>query len=454
MIRQDIPAHTATNKQITSRRRALLTSKIALMFAGVCLPYYFIFDYFGIFLAKIIVIPTFLIYIASYLLIKVHFDRLAKFLIVAGTSVSLCFYALFLGQEAGPHLILFALVSMPLMLFETENERWLISAIMIPIMCSLALETVGFKYYTYPNSLSPQIVSIFHYFSVVTTFVLTLVSVFSYFLSNQSYEVELESKNETLKDTLLELEVAIQEIKDKQGIEQEIAAARQIQMGILPASPPLIKSALIEQWFIPAKQVGGDYFDYLVFSESRVGIILADIVGKGIPASLMMIALRGLIVSTISKSDTPAQALEKLNPLIYHHNTIQKYVPMVYGILDTKAMTFTYTNAGHEPGLLFHNDEVTELLIGGSFVGMYEREEFESETIHLSPEDRIVLFTDGLTDIKHENGERIGFDGIQKIFATHKKKKGNHFVENVSNELLNTYHTNQTDDMTLVTIKI
>lgn len=435
-------------------RKIKLTNQIAILCAGLAAPYFVIFGAFKLHIAQALVIPTVAIYLASLLFNRFKRHDASKLSIIIGTSIVLLVYANLLGEKVGAQLLLFALLPIPLLLFEADDRVQIATGMLTPLICSFALEFSHFSLFGLREYLAAPTEYVIHNFAILTTFLLIGLSALVNFIENKKYEKLLETKNLELNDNIEVLQQAYKEVKVKRSMDQELEAAREIQIGIVPDRAPAAQNFQLNHWFLPAKQVGGDYFDYLVFSQNRIGIIIADIVGKGIPGSLMMLALRNSLHTFIDKNDSPAKALEKLNPIIYHHRTIQKYVPMCYGILDIKKQTFTYANGGHEPGLLLTKDGgITELSTGGCCVGMYERAEFEEEEIALSPGDRVVLLTDGLTDIKDKNGHLFGIEGLKVLLQKYTNQKENHFIENVSQEII-TRHASQTqtDDITFISI--
>ena len=154
---------------------------------------------------------------------------------------------------------------------------------------------------------------------------------------------QLKTLNDSLEQKVNE---QVKEIEEKQKIEKELKLASQIQERVLPSKVPRIAQYNISANFYPARTVSGDYYDFLVFSEHKIGILIADIVGKGITASFHMMNLKNLVHQTIREFHWPSEALKELNTEIIRDRVIEKYVPVTYGILDTQAHTFTYSNAG------------------------------------------------------------------------------------------------------------
>ena len=264
----------------------------------------------------------------------------------------------------------------------------------------------------------------------------------------------LKNLNDSLEDKVSE---QVKEINEKHKLEKELQLASQIQERVLPSKIPKIAQYSLSANFYPARTVSGDYYDFLVFSEHKIGILIADIVGKGIPASFHMMNLKNLVHQTIREFHSPSEALKELNDEIIRDRVIDKYVPVTYCLLDTKDNTFTYSNAGHEPAFYVSKKDVKELNTGGMPLGMDENEEYEQETIKLKDNDTILLFTDGLFDARNTEDEEFGPNRVIKTLKEH--------TQNVQDELslqaklIQTWkdfqdnEKKQKDDMTLITIE-
>lgn len=178
-----------------------LLRRIAVICAALCLPYYFIFDYFNLNIARIFVFPTISIYIASILLNKFRLHSLSKLLVVFGTSLSLAFYANILGPLSGAQFLLFALVPLPLLLYGYHQIRWIIPNIMIPIGTYFLLEFTRYSWIQETASISISTLFYVRCFAILTTFLLFILSISAYFVSNHLYELALTEKNRELENT-------------------------------------------------------------------------------------------------------------------------------------------------------------------------------------------------------------------------------------------------------------
>lgn len=245
----------------------------------------------------------------------------------------------------------------------------------------------------------------------------------------------------------------IKSVKNHDKMVKELDMAYEIQKRILPSFIPSINNYLFDAYFLPARQVSGDYYDFFIFSEDEIGIVIADIIGKGVPAALLTIELKNLITRFVSPEKSPAELFTELNHQIHENRLIDKYVPVIYGILNTKKNTFTYSNAGHEPGAYVSKGEYKYLVRGGAPLGMDPDERYEEEIIKLFDGDDIVLLTDGVSDGENDLGTPFGSDRIESIFKTHKSTQT--IVKILKNKWLEyvTKEKPQKDDATIVGFK-
>lgn len=194
--------------------------------------------------------------------------------------------------------------------------------------------------------------------------------------------------------------------KDK--IDQELKVAYDIQTKLLPSTLPLLSGYSFGALSIPARDIGGDYYDFFELKDGLLGIVVADIVGKGIPAGLIMAMLKGILHTHIPKFDSPSQALEEINNVIYKDTVIDKFIPLIYGILDPIKKTFTYCNAGHEPGIYFSKGKHTLLKAENLPLGAFEETTLIERSLTLHDDDLLMLYTDGVVDTRNPKEEMYG----------------------------------------------
>ena len=192
------------------------------------------------------------------------------------------------------------------------------------------------------------------------------------------------------------------------ALDREAEEARSIQQALLPKSSPYIPGFVISGRSVPARAVGGDWYDFIPFDDGRWGIVLADVSGKGTAAALLMSATRGMLRSLAEACCTPGEVLTRLNELLVSDFPAGRFVTMVYGVLDPKTRTFTFANAGHLRPLLIEEGyerflDVERGLPLGLAIGEY------SETqVSLSAGSRLIFYSDGITEAVDASGEEYG----------------------------------------------
>jgi phosphoserine phosphatase RsbU/P len=220
----------------------------------------------------------------------------------------------------------------------------------------------------------------------------------------------LERRNRELEQTV-ESSVAQRELQ-----EEELNRAREIQLALLPREIPQIEGFEIAGIWEPARIVGGDYFDVIKLSEQKLGICIADVVGKGVPAALFMANVQATVRAYASDSVAPAWLCGRVNSVVCTNIAAEKFGTLFYGILDAKQKTMQYTSAGHPRPILKNAiGEVTQLDNGGAVLGVFPNWKYGDSVMQLAPGDRLVLFTDGITEAAKANGEQFGEEGLIQV---------------------------------------
>lgn len=195
---------------------------------------------------------------------------------------------------------------------------------------------------------------------------------------------------------------------ERAALDREAEEARAIQQALLPKSSPYIPGFVISGRSVPARAVGGDWYDFIQFPDGRLGIVLADVSGKGTAAALLMSATRGMLRSLAESSCTPGEVLTKLNELLVNDFPAGKFVTLVYAVLDPSTRTVVFANAGHLQPLFIddrgeHFLEVERGLPLGVAPGDYSE-----TTISLSKGSRLIFYSDGITEAENPNQEEFG----------------------------------------------
>jgi sigma-B regulation protein RsbU (phosphoserine phosphatase) len=203
--------------------------------------------------------------------------------------------------------------------------------------------------------------------------------------------------------------------------EHEVAEARTIQQGLLPKVLPQPPGYEIAGIWQPAQNVGGDYYDVLPFAEATLGLCIADVAGKGLPAALLMSNLQAAVRGLASISLPPDGLCTRLNSLVCHNTGSDRFITFFYAELDGAAGLLRYTNAGHNAPILAHHDGSHERLqAGGGVLGVFPDQQFALGTAQLAPGDRLLLFTDGVTEACDAAGEEFGEERLLQVLHEHR----------------------------------
>ncbi len=247
----------------------------------------------------------------------------------------------------------------------------------------------------FPLALSDLIMSQWK-FSFVVTFAFGVPS----FLYHSTKE-HLERRNVELQKTV-ERGSARLEMQ-----EAELERASEIQQSLLPRNIPQLRGFEVAGAWQPASTVSGDYYDVLRLDDHRLGICIADVVGKGVSAALLMANVQAAVRAFASDGESPARVCAKVNRLLHENIATGKFVTFLYGILDGEAHTFQYCNAGHLYPILLSRGAVRMLEQGGAVLGVFADWTYEDFKIELREGDRLLLFTDGITEASDANGQEF-----------------------------------------------
>jgi sigma-B regulation protein RsbU (phosphoserine phosphatase) len=232
-------------------------------------------------------------------------------------------------------------------------------------------------------------------------------------------------ENNRLLDTLrTQIEngyVAREKLRRSAEQHQELEDALEIQRRLLPKQLPQIGGFQISAAWRPARAVSGDYFDALKFDESRLALCIADVSGKGMPAALLMSNLQAVVKAFASEAVSPSELCTRVNRVVSSNTPDDRFITFLYCLLDSKRRRLTYSNAGHNPGIIARgNGEILRLDRGGTVLGPFVRCKFEQGEIAVESGDRVLLFTDGVTEARNEYGEEFGEDRLIGLLTEHR----------------------------------
>ncbi|HYG62002.1 MAG TPA: SpoIIE family protein phosphatase [Thermoanaerobaculia bacterium] len=213
------------------------------------------------------------------------------------------------------------------------------------------------------------------------------------------------------------------EALEKERLEREMQLAAEIQRRILPTGAPQLSGFKLVGWYRPARQVGGDYYDLFRVDENRVGMVVGDVSGKGIPAALMVSTLHSALRLLLDRTGLGPDLLEQLNRHILESSTPNKFITMLLGELDVRSGVVHYLNAGHNPGLLLRGSgSVEELGSSGLPLGLLPMARFQSRFISLDPGDVVCLYSDGITECSAPDGEEFGTERLAGLMREYRER--------------------------------
>jgi phosphoserine phosphatase RsbU/P len=201
--------------------------------------------------------------------------------------------------------------------------------------------------------------------------------------------------------------------------EQELQRAREIQQSLLPKEIPQLAGFEVASAWQPARTVGGDYFDVLRLGDSRLAICVADVAGKGVPAALLMANVQASLRASVRDLNSPARVCSIVNGMLCESIAADKFVTFFCGVLDGPTRVFRYCNAGHPYPILVSSDSVRTLDQSGAVLGVFPDWKYEDCSIDLRSGDRLLLFTDGITEAEDSRGDEFGVGNVASFAKAH-----------------------------------
>ena len=203
------------------------------------------------------------------------------------------------------------------------------------------------------------------------------------------------------------------------ALQNELDIASQMQQSILPTEFPNMPGCQVYGNMEPARNVGGDFFDVLRLENGKIGLAIADVSDKGVPAALFMMSSRTLLKGAAIGNSEPGEVLREVNDLLHENNETVMFVTLLYAVYDPATGEFSYANGGHNTPVIVHADGSSTLLplTGGIALGVVPDLEYSRETVTLEPGDTVVLYTDGVTEAMNEEDEEFGTDRLCEIFV-------------------------------------
>jgi sigma-B regulation protein RsbU (phosphoserine phosphatase) len=248
--------------------------------------------------------------------------------------------------------------------------------------------------------------------------------------------------------------------EERRRLESDLELSQKVQRALLPQQVPDIPELELAAFSQPARIVGGDYFDFLHFRDNTHGLVIADVVDKGMAASLLMASLQASLRILVAESDSPAEVVERLNTLFIHNIHLTQFVTLFLGRYDHAARTLHYCNAGHNQPLLYRHvaaeaQQAYWLEPTGAAIGLVEEFAYRDEVVRLMPDDVLLLYTDGVTEARNLRGEEFRPQGLIDFMRRHAQLRSPDLVRELR-RTLQEYTGGQplADDTTIVAGKV
>jgi len=245
-----------------------------------------------------------------------------------------------------------------------------------------------------------------------------------------------------------------QEMRERERVEQELQVARRIQQASLPEEVPTLEGWQIAPYYRPAREVGGDFYDFVELKDGLLGLVVGDATGKGVPAALVMSTTCGMLRAVALSVNSPGEVLERINEALFARIPTNMFVTCFYAVLDPKSGHLLYANAGHDLPYLRRNGDAEELRARGMPLGLMLGMAYEEKEIVLEGGESVLFYSDGLVEAHGPKREMFGLPRLRGLVAEHDDEKRS-LVNFVIKELFSFTgeRWEQEDDITLFTLE-
>ena len=246
----------------------------------------------------------------------------------------------------------------------------------------------------------------------------------------------------------------VSETLQSQALERQVQMAAQVQHRMIPTSPPVVPGVDLASVYVPCYELGGDFYDFVELPYNNLGMVIADVSGKGVPASLTMAAVRAALRAQIDNVYYLYEVVRRINLMLCRENGPEEFVTLFYGVLDGRNRRFTYCNAGHPPAMILREGKIIELNSDSMVLGVDPEEKYVQSLVDLHVGDTLLLYTDGLMDAMNFQQERFGKQRIIEVF-TQDGPSAEAIIENILWSLRKfTGMAKPTDDVTMIVAKV
>ena len=283
------------------------------------------------------------------------------------------------------------------------------------------------------------------------------VAMLQTFANQAALAIQRAGLVEQLRGKIEQLEAAQVELASKERLERELELARQVQQSLLPRTFPRLPGFHFAVRCEPARQVGGDFYDVMPLSNGLFGVAIADVSDKGMPAALYMALSRSLLLAVAQRTPSPGFALSEVNRLLLELGGPDGFVSMFYGVVDPQSRRLTFARGGHERPYLLREGELLPLDADGAVLGLLDAAEFrlQEQQVRLSPGDKLVLYTDGLTDVLNPEGQLSQRKKLEGLLRSGSHDSPAALIDRVFAALANFRGAaEQYDDMTMLVVEV
>jgi serine phosphatase RsbU (regulator of sigma subunit) len=246
-----------------------------------------------------------------------------------------------------------------------------------------------------------------------------------------------------------------EEAVEKERLERQVQIAAEVQRRMMPTRPPRVPGLDIAALYVPCFELGGDFYDFIPLGDHSVGLTIADVVGKGLPASLLMASVRAAMRAQADNVYDLDEIISRVNKSMSLDMRANEFITLWYGVLDYKHRQLTYCSAGHEPGILIRNGQLRDLATGGMVIGVDPEQKYDKEVVQLQKGDVLFIYTDGVPDAMNFNGDKFGKQRMRESLISHLGDSAEQICRQMLWETRRFVGLNRrTDDTTMVVVKV
>ena len=246
----------------------------------------------------------------------------------------------------------------------------------------------------------------------------------------------------------------VAETLEAEALEKQVALAAEVQLRMIPQSAPPTPGVDLSAVYVPCYALGGDFYDFIPLPDDNLGLVVADVSGKGVPASLIMASVRAALRAQVDNVYYLYEVIRRVNLMLCRDTHVEEFVTLFYGVLDARNKRLTYCNAGHPPGLLLRDGKIIELGSENMVLGVDANEQYQQSIIDLKADDALLIYTDGLLDAMNLTNDRFGKDRLNGAF--HNADKAETITQGILWDLRKFVglSTKATDDVTMIVAKM